>query len=95
MPNIKSAIKRVKIEKKRRVRNHAIKTKVRTFVKKARVAMAAAPAKSTTAEAVREAMSQLDRAVSKGVLHRNNAARRKSRLAHQLKKLTGETAPQA
>jgi len=84
MPNIKSAIKRVKIETKRRENNHAIKSKVRTFVVKARKAIDTAPGEETTVEAIRAAISQLDRAVTKGVLHRNNASRRKSRLVHRL-----------
>lgn len=87
MPNTKSAIKRVKIEEKRRVRNHAVKSKVRTFVTKARKAIDTAPEEATTVEAIRQAMSQLDRAVTKGALHRNNADRRKSRLAHRLQAL--------
>ena len=87
MPNTKSAIKRVRVEEKRRVRNHAVKTKVRTFVTKARKAIDSAPEEATTVEAIRLAMSQLDRAVTKGALHRNNADRRKSRLAHRLKAL--------
>jgi small subunit ribosomal protein S20 len=91
MANTKSAIKRIRIEKKRRERNHAIKSKVRTFVTKARKAIDTAPEEPTTAEAIRQAMSQLDRAVTKGVLHRNNAARRKSRLAHRLNAVLSET----
>ena len=84
MPNLRSAKKRVRVEAKRRARNKAVKSTVRTQVTKARTAIAAAPTEPTTVEAVRDAMSQLDRAVSKGVLHRNNAARRKSRLMHRL-----------
>ncbi len=95
MPNTKSAIKRVRVEKKRRERNHAIKTKVRTFVVKARKAIDADASDPTTVEAVREAISQLDRAVTKGALHRNNASRRKSRLVHRLKALTGDVGPEA
>jgi small subunit ribosomal protein S20 len=91
MPNTKSAMKRMRTEEKRRASNHAIKTKVRTYVTRARKAIAAAPAEETTVATVREAISQLDRAVTKGVLHRNNASRRKSRLVHRLKVLTGET----
>jgi small subunit ribosomal protein S20 len=68
------------------MRNKAVKSTVRTFVTKARQAIAAAPAKPETAEAIRQAISELDRAVSKGVLHRNNAARRKSRLMARLHK---------
>jgi small subunit ribosomal protein S20 len=90
MPNTKSAIKRVRVEEKRRVRNHAIKSRVRTFVTKARKAIDTTPDAPETVEALREAMRQLDKAVSKGVLHRNNAARRKSRLAQRLIKLQAE-----
>jgi small subunit ribosomal protein S20 len=86
MPNLRSAQKRVRIERKRYARNKAVKSTVRTFVTKARHAIAAAPAKPETAEAIRQAISELDRAVSKGVLHRNNAARRKSRLMARLHK---------
>lgn len=90
MPNTKSAKKRLRIEEKRRVRNHSIKSKVRTFVKKAREAINTAPEQPETTEALRQAISQLDRAVTKGVLHKNNAARRKSRLVQRLRKLTPE-----
>jgi small subunit ribosomal protein S20 len=93
MPNTKSAIKRMNLEVKRRKRNHSIKTKVRTFVTKARHAIETAPAEEATVETLRAAIGQLDRAVTKGVLHRNNASRRKSRLVQRLKILTGETAP--
>ena len=86
MPNLRSAQKRVRIERKRYMRNKAVKSTVRTSVTKARTAIAAAPAKPETAEAIRQAISELDRAVSKGVLHRNNAARRKSRLMARLHK---------
>ncbi|HEY7779202.1 MAG TPA: 30S ribosomal protein S20 [Ktedonobacterales bacterium] len=84
MPNLRSAKKRMRIEAKRRARNKSVKSTVRTFVTKARSAIAADPADPQTAEAIREAISNLDRAVSKGVLHRNNASRRKSRLMHRL-----------
>jgi small subunit ribosomal protein S20 len=90
MPNTKSAIKRSKIEEKRRIRNHAIKSRARTFVVKARQAIDKAPEEETTVETLRQAISELDRAASKGAIHRNNAARRKSRLVHRLKELTGD-----
>lgn len=90
MPNIKSAKKRLRVEEKRRVRNHAIKSKVRTFVKHARLAIEQAPEAPETETALRTAISQLDRAVTKGVLHKNNAARRKSRLVHKLRAVLGE-----
>lgn len=84
MPNIRSAKKRMRTDEKRRLRNKSVKSEVRTYVTKARSAIAAAPAEPQTEEAIRAAISELDSAVSKGVLHRNNAARRKSRLMARL-----------
>lgn len=84
MPNLRSSKKRVRVEAKRTARNKAVKSTVRTYVTKARNAINAAPDEPQTEEAIRDAISQLDRAVSKGVLHRNNAARRKSRLMARL-----------
>jgi small subunit ribosomal protein S20 len=95
MPNLKSARKRVRIEEKRRVRNHSIKSAARTYVTKARNAIAADASTPETEEAVREALRQLDMAVSKGVIHRNNAARRKSRLMSRLHKTQVEQAAPA
>lgn len=81
MPNIKSAIKRVQVAEKKRVRNRAVRSAVRTYVKTAeRSIQVATPDQEVTAAAVKRALQQLDAASSKGVLHRNNAARRKSRL---------------
>ncbi|HZS94769.1 MAG TPA: 30S ribosomal protein S20 [Chloroflexota bacterium] len=78
MANTKSAIKRMKQSEKRRLRNQSVKSRSRTYVKRARVAIAEKPAE---AEAdVRRAASELDIAARKGVIHPNNAARRKSRL---------------
>ena len=90
MPNLKSSQKRVRVEEKRRARNKAVKSTVRTAVTKARSAIATGPAKAETAEAIKAAISELDRGVSKGVLHRNNAARRKSRLMHRLHAAEGK-----
>lgn len=84
MPNIRSAKKRMRIEEKRRLRNNTVKSTVRTYLTKARSAIVAAPAEETTEEAIRAAISNLDKAVSKGVLHKNNASRRKSRLMTRL-----------
>jgi small subunit ribosomal protein S20 len=95
MPNLKSAKKRVRIEAKRRARNHSIKSATRTYVTRARNAIAASAAAPETEEAVREAIRQLDKAVSKGVIHRNNAARRKSRLMDRLHKTQVEQAAPA
>jgi small subunit ribosomal protein S20 len=86
MPNIRSAKKRMRIEEKRRARNASVKSTVRTYVTKARQAIAADAEDPQTEEAIRAAISNLDRAVTKGVLHPNNAARRKSRLMARLHK---------
>jgi small subunit ribosomal protein S20 len=84
MPNIQSAKKRMRQEEKRRARNKAVKSTVRTYVTRARAAIVTAADDPQTEEAIRAAVSELDSAVSKGVLHRNNAARRKSRLMARL-----------
>jgi small subunit ribosomal protein S20 len=93
MPNLRSAKKRMRIEEKRRTRNKAIKSAVRTQITRARTAITADANTPETETAIRMAISQLDRAVTKGVLHKNNAARRKSRLMARLHKAqAGETA---
>ncbi len=84
MPNISSAKKRMRAEEKRRVHNNMAKSAVRTRVTKARNAIASAATGPETEEAVRAALRSLDMAVSRGVIHRNNAARRKSRLMARL-----------
>ena len=78
MANTKSAIKHIRTSQRRYERNVAVKSETRTYVKKARTAIAEQPAESQ-AELL-AAISALDRAARKGVIHRNNAARRKSRL---------------
>ncbi len=72
-------------EQKRRAHNRSVKSLVRTQVTKARQAITSTAVSAEEAEAsVRAAVSELDRAAKKGVLHKNNAARRKSRLMKQL-----------
>lgn len=72
-------------EQKRRAHNRSIKSLVKTQITKARQAIVAPAVNAEDAEAaVRAAVSELDRAAKKGVLHKNNAARRKSRLMKQL-----------
>jgi small subunit ribosomal protein S20 len=78
MANTKSALKRIRTSEMRRQRNVAVKSATRTYVKKARTAVAQ-NAEDTQA-AIVAAVSALDKAAKKGVIHRNNAARRKSRL---------------
>lgn len=81
MANIKSAKKRIRQNERRRLRNRAIRSQVRSAVKAARAALGAkAPA---GAASVHEAIRLLDKAVSKGVIHPNTAARKKSVLARQ------------
>jgi small subunit ribosomal protein S20 len=78
MANTKAAIKHIKTSQKRHQRNQAVKSSTRTYVKKARVAIARTPGEAQ--DELTAAISALDRAARKGVIHRNNAARRKSRL---------------
>ena len=83
MANIKSQIKRNRQNEKRRLRNRVYRGGARTFVQKARIQILAGE-KEGSVEAVKEAISILDKAAQKGVIHKNNAARRKSRLMKQL-----------
>src|SRR5437660_12841408 len=84
MPNNPAAAKRMRQEQKRRLHNRSVKSIVKTQVTKARQAIVSDASAEDAAEAVRAAASELDRAAKKGVIHRNNAARRKSRLMRQL-----------
>lgn len=79
MANIKSAIKRNKQNEKRRVRNRVYRGEARTFITRARTAIQSKDADAAKT-ATLEAISALDKAAQKGVIHKNNAARRKSRL---------------
>ncbi len=78
--NIKSQIKRNKQNEKRHERNKAVKTSLKTAVRKFRVA-AESGDKDTAVALGRDAARKLDKAAAKGVIHRNNAANKKSRLA--------------
>jgi small subunit ribosomal protein S20 len=86
LANIKSAIKRNKQNEKRRLRNRIYRGRARTFVQKARVEINRGE-QETSVEAVKAAIIELDIAAGKGVIHKNNAARRKSRLMKQLAQL--------
>ena len=84
MPNIKSAIKRVKVTEKKNLRNRIVKSAMKTQIKKFEKALVTSP---VSAAAILSATAgQIDRAASKGVIHRNAANRRKSRLALRLNK---------
>ena len=82
MPNIKSAKKRVIVAKRNNMRNKAIKTNLKTTLKKAAAAIDSKDAGAE--EAARIAIRKIDQAVSKGVMHKNTAARRKSAIARRL-----------
>ena len=87
MANIKSQIKRVKQNERRRLRNKSVKSSLRTAVRKFREAAEAGDVEKAI-ELQRAAARALDKAVSKGVIHKNQAANRKSRLARRLNRLT-------
>ena len=86
MPNIKSAIKRVKTSDLNRVHNATVKSNMRTSVKNAEAALAGDNAE-TAKEALLTAAKKLDKAASKGLIHKNAAARKKSRLTKRLNSL--------
>lgn len=79
MPNTKSAEKELRKAQKRRLRNLYYRSRARTFVKRVRKLLAEGKIEEAR-EALRLAISALDKAAEKGVIHKNNAARRKSRL---------------
>jgi small subunit ribosomal protein S20 len=86
--NIKSQIKRIKTNEKSRQRNKAVRSELKTAIRRTREAVAAGDAEKATA-AARDASRKLDKAVSKGVLHKNNAANKKSALAQKVDSLKG------
>lgn len=82
MPNIKSAKKRVKVIAAKSLQNKATRSALRTDIKKANAAIEENTANKQ--EAVRVAVKKIDQAVSKGILHKNTAARKKSALDKKL-----------
>jgi small subunit ribosomal protein S20 len=80
MANIKSQIKRNRQNERRRVRNKAVRTSLKTASKKVRLALAEGDAEAASVRA-REAARAFDKAAAKGIVHRRTAARHKSRLA--------------
>ncbi|MDD6395217.1 MAG: 30S ribosomal protein S20 [Acutalibacteraceae bacterium] len=81
MPNIKSAKKRVLVTATKNARNKAIKSNLKSTIKKAETAIAEG---GDSAEQVRLAIKRIDQACAKGILHKNTAARRKSKLVRKL-----------
>lgn len=86
MPNIQSAKKRLRSSERRRLRNKVHRGKARTAIKKARHLIEEGHLEEAR-QAVHAAVKTLDKAAQKGIIHENNAARRKSRLMRQLNKL--------
>ena len=84
MPNIKSAIKRVKVEERRAGRNRMIKSRLKTSLKKFDAAVAAGDSDLQTV--YRETVSMVDKAASKGVSHKNASNRKKAQLAAAMAK---------
>ncbi len=89
MANIKSQIKRNRQNEKRRLRNRVYRGAARKAIKRARLAMAQGDLEAAR-EAVKIAVKRLDKAAEKGILHKNNVARRKSRLMKRLAALEKE-----
>lgn len=87
MANIKSAIKRAKTNEKARIRNKSVKTNLKTSVKKFEAAVSEGD-QAKAQEAFRLAVKKLDMAVTKHVLHKNSASRKKSTLAKALNGMT-------
>ncbi len=86
MPNIKSAIKRVKINEKKNVQNNMMKSDMRTSIKKVEAAIALNDATAATSTYV-EAARKLDKLSSKGLIHKNAASRTKARLMKKVNSL--------
>jgi small subunit ribosomal protein S20 len=91
LANTKSAIKRIRQSEKRRIQNRIYRGSARTFVRKARLAIDSGDVETARA-ATLQAVSALDKAAQKGVLHDNNASRRKGRLMKSLAALEQQQA---
>lgn len=87
MANIKSQKKRIITNEKRRLRNTSIRSAMKTMIKKAYQSLTSGDEKQKEA-AIKKAIAIIDRACSKGVIHKNSAARRKSRLMKRVNKAT-------
>ena len=89
MANIKSQIKRNKTNEKRRLRNKAARAEIKTRVKVAVAAAAETP--DEAADALRTAIKRIDKAAAKGIIHKNQAANRKSRLMRRIARQTASS----
>ena len=90
MANSKSALKRVRVAERNRLHNRPYRSAARTLVKKAELAIQNGDAEAT--QAVQRAIAMLDRVSGKGIIHKNNAARRKSRLMAKFNRASGASA---
>ena len=86
MPNIKSAIKRVDVIRTRTLRNASLKSNLRTTIRKFDETLGGGSREEAQAK-LQKALVTIDKAVTKGILHKNTAARKKSRLTRSLNKL--------
>ena len=86
MANIKSALKRIRSSERKRTRNKPVRTALKTYVRSAQAEIAAHNTDDAAA-AVVHAISALDKAASKGIIHKNQAARRKARLMARFNKI--------
>lgn len=89
MANHKSALKRIRQSEKRRIYNRTYRNRARTYVKKANATIETGDVQAAI-QATREAIKDLDMAARRGVIHKNNAARRKSRLMKKLNELVAQ-----
>src|SRR5688572_182253 len=80
MANLRSSKKDLKRSEKKRVANQAVRTSLKTFIKKTRTAIVTGEPEATK-DALTQAVSAIDKAVQRGIIHKNQAARRKSRIA--------------
>ena len=90
MANTKSAQKQVRVAQRRRLRNKSVRSQTKTMVKKAEELIFSGQTQQAEGEVI-AAISSLDRAAEKGIIHPNNAARRKSRLMKKLNQSKAET----
>lgn len=86
LPNIKSAKKRVKVTESKTMQNKMLKSALKTCMKKYEAALASSD-KTSAEETYKVAVKKIDQAVAKGLLHKNNAARKKSQYTVKLNKL--------
>ncbi len=91
MPNTKQALKRIRVSAKRNARNRFVKSTVKTAVRRFSETLAQGDLENA-GNTLQSAVRSLDKAVSKGVVHKNAAARKKSRLAKRLNKATAAVA---